>query len=75
MRPWSHKIMKNTPFKQGPMSRSDAENISSLYKEKGHEVVIADSLNLDGTYFVYVTLPELNKEPTPSKTFQQKIWE
>jgi hypothetical protein len=67
--------MKNTPFKQGPMSRDDAENISRLYKKKGHEVVIADSLALDGTYYVYVTLPELKKEPTPSRTFQQRIWE
>lgn len=75
VRPWSHKIMKNTPFKQGPMSRDDAENISRLYKKKGHEVVIADSLDLDGTYFVYVTLPELKKEPKPSRTFQQRIWE
>ncbi|MFH3061056.1 hypothetical protein ABK884_22325 [Enterobacter hormaechei] len=67
--------MKNTPFKQGPMSRTDAENISNLYKKKGHEVVIADSMDLDGTYYVYVTLPELKKEPTPSRTFQQRIWE
>ena len=67
--------MKNTPFKQGPMSRDDAENISRLYKKKGHEVVIADSLDLDGTYFVYVSLPELKTEPKPSRTFQQRIWE
>ncbi|UAN38762.1 hypothetical protein [Enterobacter asburiae] len=67
--------MKNTPFKQGPMSREDAENISSLYKKKGHKTVIADSMDLDGTYYVYVTLPELKKEPTPSRTFQQRIWE
>jgi hypothetical protein len=67
--------MKNTPFKQGPMSRDDAENISRLYKNKGHEVVIAESLDLDGTYFVYVSLPELKKEPKPSRTFQQRIWE
>ncbi|HGA3389940.1 TPA: hypothetical protein ACJJXI_004240 [Enterobacter hormaechei subsp. xiangfangensis] len=57
------------------MSREDAENISRLYKKKGHEVVIADSLDLDGTYFVYVTLPELKKEPKPSRTFQQRMWE
>ncbi|EMG7890299.1 hypothetical protein V5L74_004093 [Enterobacter hormaechei] len=57
------------------MSRDDAENISLLYKRKGHEVVIADSMDLDGTYYVYVTLPELKTEPKPSRTFQQKIWE
>lgn len=75
MRPRSHKIMKNTPFKQGPMSRTDAENISLVYKQKGRDVVIAESMNLDGSYFVYVDLPESKKEPTPSRTFQQKIWE
>lgn len=57
------------------MSRTDAENISNLYKKKGHEVVIAESMDLDGTYYVYVTLPELKQEPKPSRTFQQKIWE
>ena len=67
--------MKNTPFKQGPMSRTDAENISNLYKKKGHEVVIAESMDLDGTYYVYVDLPELKQEPKPSRTFQQRIWD
>ncbi|MKW15602.1 hypothetical protein D3806_20225 [Salmonella enterica subsp. enterica] len=67
--------MKNTPFKQGPMSRNEAEDISRLYKKKGHEVVIADSMDLDGTYYVYVTLPEYRGEVKPSKTFQQKMWE
>ncbi|HFQ3989364.1 TPA: hypothetical protein ACHRBK_004362 [Enterobacter asburiae] len=57
------------------MSRDDAENISRLYKKKGHQTVIADSMDLDGTYYVYVTMPELKKEPTPSRTFQQRIWE
>ncbi|ENL7643620.1 hypothetical protein AB5R77_004434 [Enterobacter hormaechei] len=57
------------------MSRDDAENISRLYKKKGRQTVIADSMDLDGTYYVYVTLPELKKEPTPSRTFQQRMWE
>lgn len=35
------------------MSRTDAENISDLYKKKGHEV-IAESMDFDGTYYVYV---------------------
>ncbi|EMA3598407.1 hypothetical protein U2T19_004740 [Salmonella enterica] len=67
--------MKKTPFKQGPMSRNDAENIYRVYKQKGRDVVIAESMHLDGSYFVYVNLPESKKESTPSRTFQQKIWE
>lgn len=64
-----------TPFKQGPMSFKDAEDISRIYRKKGHEVVIADSFDKKGEYFVYVHLPESRKEPVPSRTFQQKIWE
>ena len=47
------------------MSRNEAEDISRLYKKKGHEVVIADSMDLDGTYYVYVTLPEFQGEVKP----------
>ena len=39
-----------TPFKQGPMSRNDAENIFRVYKQKGRDVVIAESMNLDSDH-------------------------
>lgn len=64
--------MKNTPFKQGPMSRNEAEDISRLYKKKGHEVVIADSMDLDGTYYVYVTFQNFREKLSPRKLFNKE---
>lgn len=62
------------PFKQGPMSYDDAVGISNVYRNKGRETLIARSDDLDGTYYVFVYLPESKQVPTSSRTFQQKIW-
>ncbi len=64
----------NNPFKQGPMTKSEAENIAQQYKQRGHSVVITDSFDNDGQYYVFIDLPESKNKPEPSRTYQNKMW-
>ncbi|QSS16737.1 3'-5' exonuclease (plasmid) [Klebsiella pneumoniae] len=54
------------------MSYDDAVRISNVYRNKGRETLITRSDDLDGTYYVFVYLPESRKVPTPSRTFNKK---
>jgi hypothetical protein len=66
--------MKAEPFKQGPMSASEAENLSTLYKSKGRTVVVVDAMEQPGQKYVYVTLPCGANEPKRSNQYQQRAW-
>lgn len=62
-------------FKQGPMSKSEAEAISQTYSKRGHKASVTPSFDNDGAYYVYIDLPSRAVEPKPSRTFQNKLWE
>ncbi|MDD0483610.1 hypothetical protein PSZ12_09850 [Shigella sonnei] len=66
--------MKITPFKQGPMTHDEAERLSDTYRRRGKKVLVVRSDFLGDGYCVYVHLPELERTPKPSRTYQQKIW-
>lgn len=66
--------MNTDLFKQGPMSKAEADTISATYSKRGRKVVITPSMDNDETYYVFIDLPKSNFEPKPSRTFQNKLW-
>lgn len=67
--------MKNNPFKQGPMSKSEAEEISKIYQKRGNTALITPSFDNNETFFVFINLPESNQEPKPSRTYENsRLW-
>lgn len=54
-------------IKQGPMTKKEADTVSALYQGRGREAIVVESLELDGSYYVYFSPDDRrqheNKQP------------
>lgn len=66
--------MNTDLFKQGPMSKVEAEAMEETYSKRGRNVVITESFDDQSKFYVFVDLPKSHFEPKSSKTFQNKMW-
>ncbi|EFU5800675.1 TPA: hypothetical protein JQ428_001421 [Shigella sonnei] len=56
------------------MTHDEAERLSDTYRRRGKKVLVVRSDFLGDGYCVYVHLPESERTPKPSRTYQQKFW-
>lgn len=56
------------------MTHDEAECLSDTYRRRGKKVLVVRSDFLGDGYCVYVHLPESERAPKPSRTYQQKFW-